>query len=232
MNTATVKVYLYSQLLLLSLASHFPLGQLVVRMMLMLSPLLTGRSFLRPLVVTVTFASYMASSCPVIWRIQRQVNAMPSHNYAHKHTGFTHPNNPSFTECDQFNINMSSQEAGRRCWLTDTLGSPPQNLPCFYSSPERTKQTLILKQPIIHSVVTLIFALVLVSTSSSEKLLGLQLLNASLLTLCSSKSSFYIFGTYSMIHFIFLHYSWLIIFPFFTVFSWCLGNIWATKILG
>lgn len=54
------------QLLLLSRASHFPLGQLVVRMMLMRSPLLTGRSCLRPLVVTVTVAWYMASSWPVI----------------------------------------------------------------------------------------------------------------------------------------------------------------------
>lgn len=56
---------LNSQLLLLSLASHFPLGQLVVRMMLMWSLFLTGRSCLRPFVVTNTVAWYRVSSVPV-----------------------------------------------------------------------------------------------------------------------------------------------------------------------
>lgn len=54
-------------LLLASLASHFPLGQLTVRMMLMTSPLLTGRSCLRSLLATRTLAWYMGSSSPVIW---------------------------------------------------------------------------------------------------------------------------------------------------------------------
>ncbi|TNN37012.1 hypothetical protein EYF80_052821 [Liparis tanakae] len=36
-------------------------------MMLTMSPLVTGRSLLRPLLVTVTFAWYSASSWPVIW---------------------------------------------------------------------------------------------------------------------------------------------------------------------
>lgn len=62
------KSVLNSQLLLLSRASHFPLGQKSVRMMLTMSPLLTGRLCLRPFVATVTFAWYKTSSCPVIWQ--------------------------------------------------------------------------------------------------------------------------------------------------------------------
>lgn len=49
-------LFFNSQLLVLSLASHFPLGQFAVRIMLIVSPALTGRSVFRPFAVTTTLA--------------------------------------------------------------------------------------------------------------------------------------------------------------------------------
>lgn len=49
-------IFFNSQLLVLSLASHFPLGQFAVRIMLIVSPALTGRSVFRPFAVTTTLA--------------------------------------------------------------------------------------------------------------------------------------------------------------------------------
>lgn len=63
-----VMVWANSHLFVLSLASHFPLGQSVVRMTLTISPAFIARSSLRPLVVSVTLALYKASSSPVIYR--------------------------------------------------------------------------------------------------------------------------------------------------------------------
>lgn len=67
--TLTNNTKVNSHLLLASRANHLPLGQLVVRIMLTVSPLFTGRSFLRTLLATITLAWYIGSSSPVTYEV-------------------------------------------------------------------------------------------------------------------------------------------------------------------